>query len=218
MGRRGLRAPLTPHSIVSGVPPPCHGRLDARTVALARRWPPGGAPARSRRSPSHPGRCSPHGTTPVARTPPRHGLPLTHASLSLDPRQPCWCFVTFSRRSLRPCHSTEQPMSPRPPRPARLHLQNLTSRIFPSHSFLLQFSWCGSQLTVSTHICFKTSLGAPLCRIPVSTRHCLAHPAARAAANTPVRPHHLFHSSRCRCAQSVCVWLASTRRLCPFIV
>ena len=98
MGHRGLRAPLTPHSIVLLAPPPCHGRLDARTVALARRWPPGGAPARSRRSPSHPGRCSPHGTTPVARTPPRHGLPLTHASLSLDPRQPCWCFVTFSSR------------------------------------------------------------------------------------------------------------------------
>ena len=96
MGHRGLCAPLTPHSIVSVAPPPCYGRLDARTVVLARRWPPGGAPARSRRSPSHPGRCSPHGTTPVARTPPRHGLPLTHASLSLDPRQPCWCFVTFS--------------------------------------------------------------------------------------------------------------------------
>ena len=99
MGHRGLRAPLTPHSIVLLAPPPCHGRLDARTVALARRWPPGGAPARScrgRRSPSHPGRCSPHGTTPVARTPPRHGLPLAHASPLVDPRQPCWCFVTFS--------------------------------------------------------------------------------------------------------------------------
>jgi len=95
LGRRGLRAPLTPHSIVSVAPPPCHGRLDARTVVLARRWPPGGAPARSRRSPSHPGRCSPHGTTPVARTRPRHGLPLTHASLSMDPRQP------WSRRCLR---------------------------------------------------------------------------------------------------------------------
>ena len=113
-----------------------------RTVALARQWPPGAAPARSRRGRRSPSwSCSPHGTTPVARTLPRHGLPLAHASLSLDPRQPCWCLlmclvlltcsrspqrsrrghgrpgepaltvspflVVVSRRSLRPCHSTQ---------------------------------------------------------------------------------------------------------------
>ena len=96
MGCMGLQTPLTPHSIVSVVSPPGHGHLDARSVALARRWPPGGAPhsRRGRRSPSW--SCSPHGTTPVARTLPRHGMTLAHAPLSLDPIQPCWCVLIHS--------------------------------------------------------------------------------------------------------------------------
>ena len=40
------------------------------------------------------GSCSAHGTMPVARTLPRHGLTLSHTPL--DCRQPCWCVLMHS--------------------------------------------------------------------------------------------------------------------------